>query len=282
MEKFNFLVIGRGSMGQRRIKDLRNLGYFVKDWDIKDNVDIPNLKEFGALIISTPPQNHNFYIEKAIENNIPAFVEASVVLDDLERLNELAKEKKVLIAPSCTFKFDKYVQSLKKILDSGNIGKPLNFSYHLGYHLSLWHKNADYKTYYAAQKLTGGAKEMVTFDLTWLSWLFGMPEELRGFFGKTTDLGAEADDTYALSLKVGNILGVMVSDIVSRDYTKRLLFNTDQCQIRQDWDEVDENMYLEEMKAFIDAVKGEKSFPNDLDSDIKILKLLEDFEKKNG
>ncbi len=40
-------------------------------------------------------------------------------------------------------------------------------------------------------------------------------------------------------------------------------------------------MYIDEIKTFINAVKGEDKFPNSLDEDIKVLKLLNKIEKKN-
>ena len=41
-----------------------------------------------------------------------------------------------------------------------------------------------------------------------------------------------------------------------------------------------EEMYIEEMKSFVDAVKGEKKFPNSLEDDINVLKLLNKVEGK--
>ena len=41
-----------------------------------------------------------------------------------------------------------------------------------------------------------------------------------------------------------------------------------------------EDMYIEEIKTFIDSVKNKGKFPNSLDEDIKVLKLLETIEKQ--
>ena len=42
-----------------------------------------------------------------------------------------------------------------------------------------------------------------------------------------------------------------------------------------------EEMYVDELKTFIDAVAGKGKFPNSLDEDIRILRLLEKMEKSS-
>ena len=89
----NFLVIGLGSMGKRRIRCLKTLGYekiigfdlredrrkeSEVNYDIKtiDDINLVNFSEIDAFIISTPPDKHDEYIELGINNKIPVFVQA--------------------------------------------------------------------------------------------------------------------------------------------------------------------------------------------------------------
>ena len=79
-----FLIIGLGSMGKRRVRNLQVLkageiiGLELKEENRKeaeekygiktfDNVDKINLEEIDAVIISTPPDKHNEWIDFAIE-----------------------------------------------------------------------------------------------------------------------------------------------------------------------------------------------------------------------
>lgn len=272
----NILLIGRGSMGKRRIRDLEKLGHNVSSWDIKDGGE-PCLSGIDAIVISTPPDHHNEYIEMAVENDIPCFVEASVILGNLDKINRKAKKKGVLVCPSCTYRFDKNVQRIKE--DLKNAGKLTNFSFHLGQYLPDWHPYQKITDFYVGKKETSGAREMVTFEWTWLFDLFGFPKKLNGFYGKTLDMGADIDDTYVMSGKFKDGFGTMVIDVVARHYIKTININCADKQIRVDWKKVDEGMYLREMEAFISAIQGNADFPNTLDDDIKILKLLENFEK---
>ena len=84
----NFLIVGLGSMGKRRIRCLQSLGYknivgfdmredrrieVINKYEIQvvDNFD-KGLKKFDidAMIISVPPDIHDTYIQKAIDHEI--------------------------------------------------------------------------------------------------------------------------------------------------------------------------------------------------------------------
>ena len=104
-----FLQIGLGSMGKRRIRCLKKLGYddiialdFREDrrkeaeakYNVStiDSLDKIDFDLIDIIIVSTPPDHHDEYIDLAIRHKKPVFVEASVVLGKLEKLNNLAKE----------------------------------------------------------------------------------------------------------------------------------------------------------------------------------------------
>ena len=144
-----------------------------------------------------------------------------------------------------------------------------NFNYRLGQHLDDWHPG---EKFYAHNKETGGAKEMVSYDLTWIVGLFGWPHRIVGLKGNS--LNWEIDDTYSLSLDFGKTFGNILIDVVSRPPIRRLVLDTDKGLETINF-ERSEEMYYDEIKAFVAAVKGEKQFPNTLDDDIKILKMVE-------
>ena len=314
-------------MGKRRIRNLQYLkAGEILGFDLNENrrkeaeekYQIKTASSFqralkenpDVFIISTSPDKHNQYIKLAIENKKPAFVEASVILEGLEELNKIAKEKKIFIAPSCTLRFHPAIKEIKNIIEKGKYGKVTNFSYHLGQYLPDWHPWENIKDFYVSKKETGGAREMVAYELTWLTDVVGFPKDVIGFYGKTLEMGVDIDDTYALALDFGDKFGSMLIDVVSRYAIRSLVLNMEKGQITWRWDEdfikiydvdtkkwenifykkgqsaegynenITEDMYIKEMKTFIDAVEGSAKFPNSLDDDIKVLKLLNKIEKK--
>lgn len=324
-----FLVVGLGSMGKRRIRCLQKLGYtgitaldFREDrrkeaadkYGVKTVSDLKSitLNDADAMIISTPPDKHDDYIKLAVENGKPAFVEASVVLGELEMLNEEAKRRKVFIAPSCTLKFHPAIKEIIKIAKGGAYGRVTNFTYHSGQYLPDWHPYENVKDFYVSKKETGAAREIVPFELAWLVELAGFPAAVKGYHGKTMDVGADIDDTYTMSLKLrGGAYASVIVDVVCRYATRILILNLERAQLLWRWDEpiiklyevsggnwktidyktgeaadgynknIAEDMYVDELGTFIAAAQGKGKFPNDLDEDIAILKLLAATESSN-
>ena len=137
-----FLVIGLGSMGKRRIRCLKSLGYSnISGFDLRkdrvseslekyeinflQSINDEQIKKFDALIISTPPDNHLDYLKLAVKNKIPVFVEASVILAGLNELKEAALKDNVFIAPSCTLKFHPVIKEIMKIVKSKRYGSTI-------------------------------------------------------------------------------------------------------------------------------------------------------------
>src|SRR3989338_175883 len=321
-----FLIIGLGSMGKRRIRNLqylkiKNIIGFDPRLDRReeaenkygiatvDDLKKVNIGDLDAIIISTPPDTHNVHMAFAIKHSKPAFVEASVVLGNLEKLDKDAIKKKVLIAPSCTSRFHSSIRTIKELVQGGKYGKVTNFSYHCGLYLPDWHPWEKVTDYYVSKKETGAAREIVPFELTWLWDIVGIPKKVMAYRASTMDVGAPIDDTYAIAMNFGNMLGTMVIDVVSRYGIRSLLLNMEHGQIMWRWDEnfvklyysrhkrwtklrqsqgksargynknISEDMYVDEMRAFISATKGKRKFPNTLKDDIVILKSLIAMEK---
>src|SRR5436190_1017169 len=76
----------------------------------------------------------------------------------------------------------------------GTIGRPLAFTHHVGQYLPDWHPWEDYRTFYVSRRATGAAREIVLFELNWLSSLFGPVTAVTGMKAKLSSLEADIDD----------------------------------------------------------------------------------------
>jgi predicted dehydrogenase len=316
-------------MGKRRVRCLQALGqtdiigfdlradrreeaqrlYNIETVAVVD--DIP-FKSVDAFIVSTPPDRHEPFLRMAVQHGKPAFVEASVILGGLESVDEESIDKNILIAPSCTLRFHPAIKEIKRIVDGGKYGRVVNFSYHTGQYLPDWHPWENVKDFYVSQKETGGGREIVPFEFTWLNDVFGVPSAAQCFFGKTRDVGADIDDTYAISLKYPNSFGTVMVDVVSRYAVRHLIVNLTEGAIVWTWDSPEirvfdaktqawesirqqkqaahagynpniiEGMYQEELGCFIAASQKRARFPNTLSDDINVLKLLHSLEETHA
>lgn len=318
------LVIGLGSMGKRRVRNLQALGVkniigldkredrreeTVNNYQIKT---VSSFDEaianyiFDAFVISLPPAIHHIYMKKALELGIPAFIEASVVDTDFEQMIREANEKSVCLAPSCTLFFHPAIKKIAEIVQNSELGKISNFLYHSGQYLPDWHTYEDVSEYYVSNKETGGGREIVPFELTWITLVLGFPERVVGLYKNAIQIkGADdIDDTYNLLMDYGQSIFNLSVDVVSRYATRRLVINGDKKQLYWNWDDnmikiydpesndweeikyetisaqsgynknITEQMYIDEMDAFLKAANNESAFPNTLEHDHKVLKVL--------
>jgi Predicted dehydrogenases and related proteins len=328
MEKF--LVVGLGSMGKRRIRCLLTMGkkkqqivgldlrkdrceevestYEVVTYSDASKIDFTDIK---AVIVSLPPDKHFVGAKLAIDHNLPVFIEASVLLDDVKNIINY-NDKKVFIAPSYTMAFHPMIKIMKNIIKSERYGKICNFSYHCGQYLPDWHPWEKVTDFYVGNRITGGAREIVPFELTWIVNMLGFPSEIKGYFRKTMDLGCDIEDTYVCNMVYESFVGSMVVDVVARYAIRNLIINLERGQVQWNWDEkkiklydaqngnwiyieqpitvhqtnynvnINENMYVEELTAFLEGVNDHSKYDNNLEKDLLVLQLLCDIENSDG
>lgn len=325
------MVIGLGSMGKRRIRCLQALG--VKDiigvdhradrreesfakYGVASVADLPAAWAAGApnvVIISLPPKLHVMAMTECVRHRVPFFVEASVVDDGLADLIESANAAGVVAAPSATLRFHPAIAEIFRIVRSGRLGKISNVMLHSGQYLPDWHTYESVADYYVSDPATGGAREIVPFEMTWFTELFGFPRRVAAQYRKTIEIeGADCiEDTYNGLLDYGTFLATVTVDVVSRHATRKLTINGAKGQLAWSWDEtairvydgadatwtdlpynmeqaaegynknIGENMYIDEIRAFLDAVAGKAPFPNTLEQDHKVLRLLYALERSD-
>ena len=322
-----FLVVGLGSMGKRRIRNLQTLdGHQIAGYDLREDrleesrskykIDVyPDfhdaIQDFNpdALIISTSPEHHMHYANVAFQRGMSCFIEASVV--DAEGILSLqdrckAQNNIILIAPSCTMRYFPGPKKVKELLNQGIIGRPLNVNYHVGQYLPDWHPWESIEDYYVSVKETGGAREIVPFELTWINDLLGQPTPLACKKTKLSDLDADIDDIYHCILSYPNeVLVNMTVEVISRPQATRelrilgtegeIVFSADENRVRfintqkQDWTCFElsngsvecgyinpEEPYIDEMRDFILALthQNPQLFPNTLHDDYIVLQTL--------
>jgi predicted dehydrogenase len=323
-----FLIVGLGSMGKRRIRNLQDLeaGEIVglepneeRRKQVEKEYDIKTVGTIGdgfaanpdAVIISTPPDVHGKYALMAAEHGKPFFIEASVVLEnDIVKANEVAKKKKIVAMPSCTMRFNWRMRKIKELVDGGSVGKVVAVNYHMGQWLPDWHKYEDIRKFYVGKKETGAGREMVPFEMEWISWIFGPVRSISCIKGKFSDLPIDIDDVYSLNMKLGDrtIANILI-DVISRSAVRRMEIVGDKGTIIMDWNDekisiydaetkkwsevrededhpqcgywAKDDMYIEEMRHFISVMLGKTKLVYTMDDDIRNLTLLLDAEKSS-
>jgi len=328
------LVIGLGSMGKRRVRNLLSLGDItVYGFDTREDRVVESRDKYSItvfddvdvafeevqpdlVVLSVPPKLHMQYANQCLEKMIPCFIEASVTdRIEIEKLSKRAIDKGLVFAPSCTMRFYPGPQKIKSLLSEGKIGKPLSVNYQTGQYLPDWHPWEPIQEFYVSCRETGGAREIVPFELTWINDLLGPPTRVLACAAtKLTDLDVDIDDIYHCMLQYpGNIILNMTVEVVSRPIATRemlIIGTTGKIKFSADSNSVSycnleskgwvntkfetgtveaeyinpEEPYINEMKLFVNAaIKGKQAeYPNTLAADALVLKTLEELEAINS
>jgi predicted dehydrogenase len=314
-----FLVVGLGSMGRRRLRNLTHLGGHelaglelidARREEVGRDAGIPVFKSLDealawgpeALVISTPPDQHAQYALAAAQRGLHFFTEASVVTTGMEDVIAAVQGQGIVAAPSSTMRFHPACMKLRELIDAGAIGKPLALTHHVGQHLADWHPYEDYRTFYVAKRETGAAREIVPFELNWLTQLFGPVTQLNAFVSKLSSLDADIDDIYSMLLGFeSGVQGTMVIEVISRPAIRLARILGEEGTLQWDWNGrrvlqhstgqseewiehpdpppvqgpggewVAENMYINEMAGFVAAIEGREPWPLSLEDDHRLL-----------
>lgn len=228
------LVIGLGSMGKRRVRNLKQLGvsdiigYEPREDRRREAEGKYGIRTIGdwaeaeaaprdAWVISTPPDTHLDYGFNALSRGVHFFTEANVTDSRAQKMVAALRAARTVGAPSCTMRYYFGPRKIADLVGRGAIGKPLMFTYHTGQYLPDWHPWESYKDFYVSKRATGACREIVPFELSWLVPIFGDVKALSAFRDKVTDLDCDIDDVYQILMRFSRgVSAHMVVDVVAR------------------------------------------------------------------
>jgi predicted dehydrogenase len=326
-----YVVVGLGSMGKRRIRNLNaiNMEFEIRGVDFrvdrrKECEEQYGIKTFESIdqavdlskkmvfFVSTPPDKHLEPIQNALANRAHCFVEASVMgQDELKRLGDLFCSNNLLLAPSSTYRYYPGPQKIRTYLKSGLIGKPVYYNYQVGQYLPNWHPWESVHDFYVSKRETGACREIVPFELTWLTEIFGPVTPISGFRSNLGNQDLDIDDIYQVNLShdTGTIGSLTVEVISQPGATRIMTLLGTKGRIEFDGfkksiivESVDlkspiiedlaegtvmdgyinpEEPYVNEVQAFLQAISDDDfdRFPNNVANDISILDALAAIER---
>lgn len=265
------LVLGLGSMGKRRIRNLQELkineivGYDINQdrckqanelykIEIAESLDSALNKKPDGVIISTPPDKHKEHALLAIERKIPFFTEVNTMNpEDMQDIIEMCKKNNVNGMPSCNIIFHPSVIKIKEKIKENKIGKILTFNYHSGTYLPDWHPWEKLSDYYVFKKETGGGRDQIMWEFPWIYQILGKPHKISAFTKKKGDFDADIFDVYDLLIEFENgIIGHIMVDVIQRPQSRFCEIIGTNGTIRWEYDNKKVTIYNAENKIWED------------------------------
>lgn len=307
------ILVGFGSIGKRHYNNLMslfngkilvctkqktiknktsNLEIFSSiDNCLKENPEIGFVTNVTNLHIDTATKlaktGCHLFIEKPLSNSISG----------VQKLLDVVERKKLITLMGCNLRFHPCLLAVKKLLSEKKIGQVISVYAENGSYLPDWHPDEDYKKNYAARDEMGGGVVLTCIhEIDYLYWFFGDVDEVYSITGKFSNLGIDSDDLSAVIIKFkNNIIAELHLDYFQRPSsryckiigTKGTIYWDFQTNLVKYYDvskkkwitvikltKYDFNeMYVKEIKHFLNCVRKNQNTINDIHDGLKILKI---------
>jgi len=207
-------IIGAGSIGERYIRNLWQLGYrnlvvfrqrnlpfrdisdatvkVVTTWD-----ELLAARPYAAFVC-TPTAMHLPQTQALVENKIHVLVEKplSHSVEGWEELSTAVAKNKVYVHVGYMMRHHPILAHIKGLMAQNTYGKLVSIQSKWGEYLPDWHPWEDYRTSYAARKALGGGVALtLSHDLDMVNWLADSPVEqwfIMKNYASTLELDVEA------------------------------------------------------------------------------------------
>lgn len=233
-------------------KSARSLGELESRYDVAFVTNPTALHEQTVRALARVADN--LFIEK------PAFSDLAVDLDSLG----LRAQGVYYVA--CPLRHTAVVRRMKEICEREPVraARAVCSSY-----LPDWRPGTDYRQCYSARRELGGGVALdLIHEWDYLSWLFGFPDEVRGFAGKVSALEITSDDLAVYIARYPNLMLSLQLDYLGRAPIRQIELFCDGETYRGDLLEKtvthlrageterfgEEDFYRNEMNYFIDCV----------------------------
>ena len=203
------LIIGAGSIGERHIRNLWDLGYHnlvvyrqrnlpfrdIGEALVEVELNWENIairKPFAAFIC-TPTSQHLQQVLLCIQSGMHVFVEKPLTqnLENLNALKLLVESSNKLLQVGFMMRFHPLIKRVKTFIEDKTYGNLVSSASHWGSYLPDWHPWENYKESYAANRsLGGGVLLTLCHDIDLAIWMSG--EKIKNY-STTASYSAELE-----------------------------------------------------------------------------------------
>lgn len=274
-----------------------------KNYEYLENINYVNsltegLSNSDAVIICNRTDQHIATALEAAKNKKHILVEKPLSnnLNDVEKLRESLKRNNLVFNPGFMLRFHPNLIFVKKLIDDQFLGDIYHANAQVGQYLPDWRPDTDYRNNYGAKlKWGGGVTLDLIHEIDLLHWFFGEVDNVSAMLGYTPKLGIETETISCINMRTkSNIICNIELDYLSPILRRKLEIVGEKGIINWDFLEgkvtfssknkrleiihqVEENferndMYLSEIKFFLNSINNHNSKVNGFDAAVASLK----------
>jgi predicted dehydrogenase len=264
----NVVVIGYGSIGKRHTKNLIELGHRVKTIDVEEISNIKSIlrkSKFDCGFVCSPSNFHLEHMLVLAQSGIPFFCEKPIYsernLGLINDIRSLIQEKSLVNMVGCNLRFHPVIKSF-------DCSRVHNMKVFFGYDLRKWHNDGKHLESYSANKNMGGGVLLdAIHEFDYLYNWFGKIKEISGVKKRIGSVTVDTEDT--VKAKVVFACGVVAEvhlDYLQNEYTRYFEAHGIKKHINPT-----NQMYVDEIRYFMDCVKNKKKCMNDFEEAIYLV-----------
>lgn len=282
--KLNYREITAVDTDDPRLEYLRN-NYKISVGNFSNLKRLLTDKDKKISIVSTPNHLHIRIASLCAKYRSHIFIEKplSHSPEGIFALEKMIRKNRVISMVACNMRFYPAINYIKGCLDKGILGRILRVKAEFGLYLPSWRPMKDYRNNYGAKKKEGGGVLLDLYhEFDYLYWFFGLPKRIFCTYGKLSDLEINTEDNAEVILEYAKYKPFVCNlhlDYLQYRYSRGITIVGEKCMLTWNWHDMAvtlwdkkgssikefdfkgydiNNMYLEEMKYFMDCVHKKK------------------------
>ncbi|HVM71731.1 MAG TPA: Gfo/Idh/MocA family oxidoreductase [Anaerolineales bacterium] len=245
-----------------------------------------------AAFICNPTSLHVPSAIRAAREGCALFIEKplSHSLDQVEDLINLVEGRGLVAMVGYQMRFHPCLKRLSELVAEKRVGRILSVRSEIGEYLPGWHTYEDYRQGYAARRdLGGGVILSQIHEFDYLYWMFGLPRRVYTLGGHLSKLEVDVEDTAEILMEFkmdGHVLPVSLHQDYIQNPSRRfcevlgdagkILVNIRDLKVdvydgrgehveASSYEDFQRNqMFLDELNCFLDAMQGKRAALVDL------------------
>lgn len=252
-----------------------------------------------AVVVTNPTALHLDVAIPAVEAGCHILLEKPISnsIDHIDALQTAVKKSGSRVLVGFQFRFHPTLQKARELIVSGALGKPISTRAFWGEYLPDWHPCEDYRRSYSARsELGGGVVLTLCHPFDYLRWLLGEVSSVSGVIRGSGELQIDVEDVADIDLDfIGGAKASVHLDYLQKPAAHWLEIDCSQGKLRWDagtgsltvsYDRSSDDeqfsvpngferndLFLSEMRHFIDVVKGGAAPQCSLDDGIRALQI---------